>query len=306
MNSHDARNPGSVVEVGTTPSGTVFDVNERVASASLVIALGTVSFHYFAGFGGGRKLLLPGVASERSILANHRLSLMEDPSSGLSGGCSPGNLEGNPVHEDMTDAALMLPAPVFAINTVFGKDRGPVFINSGDLVKSHSKAAAFLKDHFSFKVDRRYKAVIASAGGSPWDINLLQSHKAIRNAYLAVDSGGVLLIAAACPEGVGSESYAGAFSEGRSGLPERVSGPYTINTQTAVSTFEMTSRISIYVRSLISDRDLALFGFCQWKDDYTACLLEGIDPGDILLIRDSHHFLPVPGDAGDAAKDGDE
>ena len=107
VTEHIASEEDSHIEAGTTSSGNRCRFNRRVMESSLVIGIGSVSYHYFAGFGGGRKLILPGVAGKSTILANHRLSLMEDPARGLSEGCRPGNLDGNPVHEDMVESVLV-------------------------------------------------------------------------------------------------------------------------------------------------------------------------------------------------------
>lgn len=290
---HDARDADSVVELGYTPAGTHCLFNERVVDSSLIIGIGTVSFHYFAGFGGSRKLVLPGVAYEETIVSNHRLSLMEDPGEGLSEGCRAGNLEGNPVHEDMIAGAGLLDQPVFMINTVFGQNGELVFINSGEMIRSHVSATGWYREKYTLSIERNYGVVIASAGGSPKDINLLQAHKALRYASEAVDQGGLLLAAAACPEGIGSESYLDAFRNGRDRVPEVISRDYTLNSQAAMSTYDITGRLSVYLRSTIDDLTLEKFGFCPWHDDFTKYLLEGVDPADILLILDSASFLPV-------------
>ena len=105
---HRAVDDDHLTLVGKRDDGEPYLFNERVVDSGLVICIGAVSFHYFAGFGGGRKLILPGVAGERTILANHRLSLKEDPGEGLADGCRPGNLDGNPVHADMLAGAALL------------------------------------------------------------------------------------------------------------------------------------------------------------------------------------------------------
>jgi nickel-dependent lactate racemase len=290
---HDAENRDLMIEVGTTASGTRCLFNERVVGAGLVIILGTLSFHYFAGFGGGRKLVLPGVAGEKTILANHRLSLAKNDRQTLADGCRPGNLEGNPVHEDMLEGARLLPAPLFAVNIVQGGGGGVAFLNAGDIELSHLAACTAYSEHFAIQLKRRYGAVIVSAGGSPWDANLLQAHKALRNASLALKQGGVMLAALSCGGGVGSPSFAAAFKGGRSGMLERVSKGYTLNTQTAISTYELTEQFSIYLRTMMEDEEVTRFGFCPWKEEYTGYLLEGIPDDEVLVIMNASGFLPA-------------
>ncbi|MCK4236723.1 MAG: DUF2088 domain-containing protein, partial [Candidatus Krumholzibacteria bacterium] len=164
---HNAVDRDSLVRVGETPAGTPCLFNERIVDSGLIVVLGSISFHYFAGYGGARKLILPGIAGEETIISNHRLSLRDDPAGGLSDGCRPGNLEGNPVHEDMLAGAKLLPSPVFVINSVSDDKGGVLFLNSGSLEKSHRDACAFLWSNFRIPLERFYGAVIISAGGFP-------------------------------------------------------------------------------------------------------------------------------------------
>jgi len=295
VHQHDATNKDLLIRVGSTNAKTPCYFNERVVDSALVITLGTLSFHYFAGFGGGRKLILPGVAGERTILANHRLSLHGKEMDMLSEGCRPGNLEGNPVHEDMIEGAKLLPGTLFAVNIVPGAEDGIAHLNSGDIELSHLEACARYREHFTIPLKRSFGAVIISAGGSPRDANLLQGHKALRNASYALSEGGVMLGAFACAGGVGSDSYAAAFEKGRSGLRGRLRKGYTLNAQTAVSTYDLTERHSIYLRTMMKDEEIAPFGFCPWKEDYTGYLLEGISDEDILVIMNASAFLPEQG-----------
>lgn len=292
VSEHDATDRLSLRDVGTTPAGTRCLFSARVVESALVVTLGAVSFHYFAGYGGARKLILPGVSGEETILANHRLSLKRDPGEGLSGGCRSGNLDGNPVHEDMLAGARLLDARLFAVNTVADGAGNVVFLNAGDLDASHRAACDYLSAHFRVPVDRLYGAAIVSGGGFPKDINLLQSHKALRHASRALDEGGLMLAAAACSEGVGSDSYLRAFDGGRHGVAGNVRRRYTLNSQTAISTLELTKAFSIYLRSEMPESDVERFGFCPWRDGYASYLLEGIADEDILVVADGSQFLP--------------
>ena len=292
VRQHDATNRDLLIGVGTTSAGTSCYFNEHVVDSALVITLGTLSFHYFAGFGGGRKLVFPGVAGERTILANHRLSLQGKEMDMLSEGCRPGNLEGNPVHDDMIEGAKLLPGTLFAVNVAADGNGDIVYLNSGDIELSHLEACARYREHFTIPLERSFGAVIVSAGGSPRDESLLQGHKALRNASCALSEGGVMLAALSCAGGVGSDSYAAVFEKGRSGLRRRLKKGYTLNAQTAVSTFDLMERYSIYLRTMMEDEEITPFGFCPWKEDYTGFLLESISDEDILVIKNASAFLP--------------
>ncbi len=283
---HDARDRSSLVEAGTTSYGTRCFFNREVAESALVVGVCAVSFHYFAGFGGGRKLILPGISGEETIMANHRRSLREDPAGGLSEGCEPGRLDGNPVHEDMIEGALLLPAPVFMVCAVAGSGGEPAFVSAGDIDAAHRTAASKLRESYTLHPGRRRRIVVASTGGYPKDINLLQAHKAIRHASLAVEDGGLLLMAAACGEGVGSDSLEQDFSGGREGVPARVSRRYTLNSQASMSIHQITGRIEVRLLSQLPADILEKFGFGSWETGE-------VPPGEILVISDSASFLPV-------------
>ena len=291
VHQHDADNNDALIDLGTTPAGTRCRINERVAGSGLVITIGTISFHYFAGFGGARKLILPGVAGRDSILSNHKLSLSKGSPDKLADGCLPGNLEGNPVHEDMLAAAKLLEAPVFAVNVIPGRDDGISFINAGELEFSHIEACERYRELFTIDLERKYGAVIVSAGGSSKDVNLLQAHKALRHASTALEEGGLMLSALACVGGVGSDSLDKLFEKGRNGVPVRVKKGYKLNTQTAVSIYELTGRFSIYLRSMMEDSDISRFGFCLWHEEFTGPLLECYGDDDILVIPNASGFL---------------
>jgi nickel-dependent lactate racemase len=290
---HDARDLSALVDTGTTSFGTRCLFNRGVVESALVMGVGAVSFHYFAGFGGGRKLILPGIAGEETIMTNHRRSLRNDPSEGSSPRCRPGLLDGNPVHEDMIEGASFLPAPVFMVCAVAGFGGEPAFVCAGDIDRAHREAAAKLRDEYSFDAGRRRRAVIASAGGHPGDINLLQAHKAIRNASLAVEDGGLLLVAAACAEGIGSDSLEEDFARGRDGVPSAVSERYTLNSQASMSIFEITGRIEVRLFSRLPHGRLWKLGFGPWKMEDTVSTLEGSPLDEILVIPYAASFLPV-------------
>ena len=289
---HDARNDRALVDLGRTPAGTPCLLSERVVTSALVVCLGTISFHYFAGFGGGRKLIVPGVAGERTILANHRLSLKEDPVAGLADGCVPGRLDGNPVHEDMLAGAGMLSARVFAVNTIYDSSGSLLYVNAGDLDQSHREACNVFHHNFAVACDRPYGAVVVSAGGYPKDINLLQSHKAIRHASYSLKEGGLMLAAAACSEGIGSPSLAAAFGGGRDGVLESVRSAYTLNAQTAVSIHSLSDSFDIRLMSELRDEEVMRFGFTPWRSRDVSRLIGVTAPEDILLVMNGSLFLP--------------
>ncbi|MBU0929195.1 MAG: nickel-dependent lactate racemase [Spirochaetes bacterium] len=197
--AHDARKEDDLVELGTTRNGTPIVLNRRLFESDRIIATGSVEPHYFAGFTGGRKAFLPGVAAFRTIEANHRLALSPRAHS-LA-------LEGNPVHEDMMDALPLLKAPVFALMTVLDKDQCIVAATAGDLIGSFHAAVVTARRIFCVPVPARADVVV-SVARFPMDIDLYQSQKAIDNGAIALKDGGTLVLVSSCRDGIGDEAYA--------------------------------------------------------------------------------------------------
>ncbi len=196
--AHDAQDRASLVFCGTTRAGTPLWLNKQVLEADRILVIGSVEPHYFAGYTGGRKAFLPGVAGYETIQANHKLAL-EPQAHSLA-------LDENPVHRDMEDALSHIKADVFSIMTVLDKDQEVVFCTAGDLRTSFHAAVRAANDVFAVPLRRRFDVVI-SVARSPMDINLYQAQKAIDNGTLAVVDGGVLILVASCWDGVGDRAY---------------------------------------------------------------------------------------------------
>ncbi len=198
MFNHDSKDEKELVYLGETSFKTPVYVNEKVISADRRILTGSVVHHFFAGFGGGRKALIPGVAGFETIRKNHSLLLEE--------GAESGRLEGNPVHEDLLEAALMVGCD-FLLNTVLDENKQILGIFAGDMIKAHLKACEMVQRTNGVALDRLADVVIASCGGYPKDINIYQAHKTLDNCARAMKPGGKMLLLAECTEGIGSAAY---------------------------------------------------------------------------------------------------
>ncbi|GAB4323657.1 MAG: nickel-dependent lactate racemase [Candidatus Sumerlaeia bacterium] len=231
---HDAREAG-FVELGTTRRGTPVMINRRVWERDKLIILGTITYHYFAGFGGGRKMLIPGVASAETCRANHILALTETGRHPLA--CA-GRLDGNPVYEDGVEAVRLVDRPILAINAVLTPDRRLLDVFCGDIVDAHRAACEFYDRFFRVPIGSGAADVaIVSAGGAPRDINWIQAHKAVEMAFGVLRPGGSILALLECPQGTGHEDFLRWFdhptlAEMRRALAER----YQIYGQTAWNT----------------------------------------------------------------------
>jgi nickel-dependent lactate racemase len=196
--NHDAYDSANMVELGTTSRGTSVAVNRIVADADRVILTGGVIYHYMAGFGGGRKSILPGVSSLKTIQQNHLLCLTDKVGGGTNPSTATGITSGSPMHEDMMEAAAFV-EPDFLINVVPNIDGKITEIYTGNWVSAWQQACRMVARIFGVPIEAKADIVIASAGGYPKDINLYQSQKTIDNAVYAMRPGGVAVILAQCP-----------------------------------------------------------------------------------------------------------
>jgi lactate racemase len=188
-----------LVYVGTTKThGNKVHVNRAFAEADVKVLLGDVNFHYYAGYGGGRKSVLPAICGSETIQNNHALL--------LNANARTGNLEGNPVHVDMTEATRLAKVD-FIVNVVENKKGEIVKAFAGDLEAAFLEGVKLVDEMFRVTVDRRADIIVVSAGGHPADVNLYQAYKGLDNALEAVKRGGVIILVAECPEGHGNQVF---------------------------------------------------------------------------------------------------
>ncbi|MFQ5511028.1 MAG: nickel-dependent lactate racemase [Candidatus Krumholzibacteriia bacterium] len=292
IEEHDCDDTAKLSALMLTRRGTPVRVNSKLKTADAVILLSPVSFHYFAGFGGGRKLVLPGCADRSAIMANHRLSLSDTQPVTLQAGCWPGQLDGNPVHEDMCEAVGALDG-VVGINFYSDAHGNIVFMNSGDPIKAHRDASEAFKATHLCLVDEPYDLMILGAGGHPYDINLLQSHKALRHAAGAVRDGGTILYYAQCGEGIGSESLDAAVQMRRDEFLKAAYERYDLNNQTAVSLLGLTSSFEIGMVSAMNVDVLLSCGIkpCVNTESFLVEALEKHGATRIALVPDGANLL---------------
>jgi len=197
--AHDARKDKDMTYLGKSKNGTEMYINKLVPEYKNILVIGSVEPHYFAGYTGGRKSFLPGVASFKTIEMNHKLALSDDA-------CSLA-LEGNPVNEDMVDAMNVLKdLNVFSIQTVLTGDHKLFAVTAGDLHKSFDAAIEYSKQIFCVPLKRKGNIVI-SAAPYPMDIDLYQSQKALDNGKLALEDDGVIILISKCRTGIGEDGF---------------------------------------------------------------------------------------------------
>lgn len=196
---HDCHDEGILVDLGTTSTGNRVLMNRDVMQADLKVLTGRIVPHYFAGYAGGRKALIPGVAGFETIVGNHRLTIA--PAGGLHPDARICNLDTNPIHLDMLEAARMVGAD-YCLNTILDEDQGWVQVVSGAMEAAHAEGCRLADEMLRVDVGAPLDAVITSAGGDPYDMNFMQSLKAPFNVLGAVRPGGAILWVARCGGGV--------------------------------------------------------------------------------------------------------
>ena len=190
---------GRCRHIGETSFGTPVEIFEEVLDADLIVGTGTIEFHYYAGYGGGGKCILPGVSSERAVLSFHSFYSKLFEGEPLSGRAD------SPARKNIEEAAKIAGLG-FILNAVIDSEKRIVAAVAGDFIKAHRKGAEYVDAMYKVPVEPA-DAVIASCGGFPKDINLYQATKALENAVAAVKIGGSIVLAAECPEGLGNKVY---------------------------------------------------------------------------------------------------
>lgn len=192
---------------GETSFGTPVWLNKLICDVDLVIMTGTIVHHFFSGFGGGRKAVLPGVAAMETIRRNH--SLMMSPDAQL------GKLYGNPVYDDQMEGVRLFAKEhrMFLFNAILDAKKQFLKIFAGDWEEAHLEACKFVDKVYGVEIEAPADIVIASCGGYPKDINVYQLQKTMDNAWCAVKEGGVVIIIGECEEGSGSAALEKALQE---------------------------------------------------------------------------------------------
>ncbi len=199
IHQHDCRDKENLVYKGTTSRGNKVYINKIVANADKIIATGAVTLHPMAGFGGGRKAIVPGVAGLETINHNHVLALAEKPGDGCNPNVTTAKLEGNPFHEDLTECVEFV-NPDFLVDVVLTSDGGLYEVVAGNWKTAFYKGCKDLLEISGIPITELADVVIASGGGYPKDINLYQGTKTHMNVEMAVKPGGIAIIMLECPD----------------------------------------------------------------------------------------------------------
>ena len=236
-------NSEDCINLGITANGTQVDVSRAVATANRRICLGNIEYHYFAGYSGGAKAIMPGVSNRAAIQSNHRLMVL--------GEARAGSIDTNPLRQDIEEAGRICGID-YIVNVVLDEHKKIIKAVAGDSVLAHREGCKFLDKLYRKEIPERADIVLVSQGGAPKDMNLYQTQKALDNAKHAVKEGGIVILIGSCKEGLGEE----IFEEWMTGSPspahmiERIGKDFQLGGHKAAAIAMVLEKAKIF---LVSD-----------------------------------------------------
>lgn len=290
---HDCMDDKCFVNSGKTSRGTSVLIRRDIVETGFLITFGAVSHHYFAGYGGGRKLIFPGLGQKESIYHNHGLFLDKKRQT-LSPCCQSGVLDKNPLAEDLAEFETFCPADL-AIHGILDSKGQVCDLLPGVGTDHFQNACVEHGKHCEVAVTRDYDLVIASCGGYPKDINFIQSHKAIEHASKFVRNNGILIILAECQDGVGSKTFLPWFEMGSwKNAFDRLAQNYEGNGGTALSMMAKLKRIRILMVTQLSDSICKTIGVEKIFLDQVKLLVKQ-STGSVAAIPNAGILVRIPG-----------
>lgn len=290
---HVARDENSLTSLGTLKSGNELWVNREIASHDLVIAEGFIEPHWLAGFSGGRKSIIPGVAGWKTIMNNHSAHNVDHPR------CRAGILTGNPAHEEFTEAAMMAGLK-FILNVTLDEHKRITNAFAGETIAAHGQGCEFVRQYAEVTATPA-DIVITSNGGYPLDLNFYQSVKGLDTASKVVKKDGIIIICTECREGVGQRNFYDIFK--KYGDPELILRKMhakeieIVDQWSAQIIARIITRCRVFVVSSCLDaEDMAQMGMGLFTD-LQAAISEALsikgDQASICLIPEGPLVLPV-------------
>lgn len=276
------------VHIGTTRRGTPVDIVRPVAEADRRICLGNIEFHYFAGYSGGAKAIMPGVSTRAAIQSNHSRMVEE--------AAAAGKLEGNPVREDIEEAAGMVGVD-FILNVVLDEHKQIVRAVAGDVVQAHREGCRYLDQLYAKRIYERVDIVVVSQGGAPKDLNLYQTQKALDNAKHAVKDGGVIILVGSCKEGMGEHVFEEWMTKSPSpeSMIERIEQDFQLGGHKAAAIAMVLEHAEIYLVSELEPdfvSSIFLKPFSSVQTAFDAALARCGEEATVLVMPYGGSTLP--------------
>lgn len=285
-------NTSELVYLGNTSRLTEVYINKVIKKVDGVIVIGSTEPHYFAGYTGGRKGIVPGIAGYTTIEQNHKFALQE--------GAQVLKLKGNPVHEDLVEAVELVTrdTEIFCINTVSSANQKIYAVTAGDIFESHYASIPYSNEIFVKSIDKEADIAILLVQ-PPLDINLYQAHKALENAKFSVKDNGTMILVASCWDGIGARNFYDLFLKISKipNLKKYIEENYKLGYHMVIKFLELMKKAKIFA---VSDLDGMIFKkigiepFADIDHALKAALNQSKDVSHILIINDAAMVVPIP------------
>jgi len=290
---HDSKNKENMDYLGKTKSDTEVYVNKLVTEIKNIIVIGSVEPHYFAGYTGGRKAFIPGVAAYKTIEMNHQFALSDKA-------CSL-NVTDNPIHTDLTDSVnLIKNVNIFSIQTVLTNDYKIYAVKCGDIIQSFNAVIKYANEVYCIPIINKGNIIITVVP-HPMDINLYQSQHALENAKLVLDDNGIIILVSKCRMGVGNDAFLEILS--KTSTPEEVmefiGGKYKLGSHKSVRILKIRSKADIFAVTDLDDETIKKAKLKPYSDIQSAvddAIIKikgkGKEP-EIIVIPSGNFTVPI-------------
>ena len=279
--------PDDVVRLGVTSRGTPVDIFRRVAESDFIICTGNIEYHYFAGYSGGAKAVMPGVSTPDAIRVNHSMMVGAE--------AYAGNID-SPVRKDIEEAGDILGID-YILNAVLDEHKKIIYATAGDVTAAHRAGAAFLDKLYRVPLKERADIVVVSPGGYPKDQNMYQAQKALDNSKHAVKDGGTVIWVAGCKEGPGSalfEKWMTEFTPDE--MIENIRRDFKLGAHKAAAIALVMKRAEIYLVSELDEKFVASLGFKPFKsldEAFAAATAKHGEASTVYVMPYGGSTLPV-------------
>lgn len=277
------------VHLGTTGRGTPVDVAETVAGADFLICLGNIEYHYFAGYSGGYKAIMPGCSTYDAIQTNHTMMVLPEAKAGA--------IEDNPLRMDIEEAGRITGVD-YIVNVVLDEHKKIVYAVSGDPVEAHRAGCRYLDRMYHCEIPEQADIVLVSQGGAPKDANLYQTQKALDNAKHAVREGGTIILIGACNEGFGSKIFEEWLTEAPSShsLVERIEKEFRLGGHKAAAIGMVLEKARIFMVSEMPEdvvEGIFMIPFTSAQEAFDTALSEYGEHASVIAMPFGGSTLPV-------------
>lgn len=276
------------INLGKCDNGTPVDIFRPVAEADRIICMGNIEYHYFAGYSGGSKALMPGVSSHEAIQANHSNMVKQE--------AYAGNLETNPVRQDIDQTGDFIKID-FIINVVLNSKKDIVKAVAGHYIKAHREGCKYLDEMYGIQIEKQADIVIVSPGGYPKDINIYQAQKGLDNAKHAVRDGGIIILAASAKEKFGEKTFEEwMLNKTSQEMIKEIKENFKLGGHKAAAIAMILQKAKIYMVSDLEEelvREIKFMPFSSVQDAIDSALYELGEGSQIMIMPAAGSTLPI-------------